>query len=141
MRAALRATTEAALKKVTDLIHDHWFCVDDVVFDERRRVLSIKFQRASLEGEVVAKYLLLLRRRRFPVTEWYLRLGRVNGYRLEDSQAIQRYDFNEVKYDRERRIVTILTGIPMVFELTVEELDLTLEETDVTVGWETKLTL
>lgn len=96
------------LGQVTDLIHDNWFSVKDVRLDPESRTVHVPFSRVD-EGsgrEVQAE----------------LQICNAESFQCEDAQKIQRYDFNELAFYPEKRLLEIRTGIPTKFDVKVEGL-------------------
>lgn len=126
MRVTARSASELA--PVNQFIHDEWFDVDEIVFDEGAGVVTIPFTRPAQEqqghriGRVGRLYQVEVDK-----CESYLRIYHVRHWSVEDSQLVGRYDFNEVKYDPESKIVRITTGVPIVLLAEVGELEVSVE--------------
>lgn len=137
----LRVVSEPQLTQLTNLIHDYWFDVEQVLHDQERSVLSVKFIRpASLAPEVLRTF-LFIRQVREVLVEWYLKIHQVESYRIEDARRIGEYDFNEVRYLASERRLVFVTGIPTTFEVIVRGLEITVDETDRVVRQVTRLTM
>jgi len=124
-----RVTNPRDLKTVTRRIHDHWFDVADVSNDSARRVLRVKFRRPSETGERTIRRVLFFRRVRVPVTEWWLEIRKVESHTIRETERIGRYDFNELQFSEPDRILSVKTGVPLVFQVVVSELDIAVGDT------------
>lgn len=113
------------LDGIINVVHDYWFDVDDVSFDESRRRLVIKFQRPTVASRDTPPRLLARSR---PLSDWVLEIEEVDGCHLEESEGVGKYDFNEILYSGADRSLTITTGIPLAFRMDVESLDITVRE-------------
>lgn len=105
MQQVLRVTDPKSLTVITDVIHDRWFDVDDVMFDEGNNCLRIPFR-----------------------PDWVLEISNVESYELEETEGVGRYDFNEFTYSESDSALIISTGVPLVFRVAVGGLDVSLSE-------------
>lgn len=128
MSGNFRVTAAQDLDVVNDLIHDHWFNVDDVAFDEATRTLHIKFQRPPAERTDTGRHT------KGPPTQWVLEIARVLSYKLEESEGIGRYDFNVLKYTAADAKLAITAGIPLVFEAIIDGIEILVRENETVPG-------
>ena len=103
MLQVLRVTNPANLTLIADVIHDRWFDVDEVVFDGA--CVRVPFK-----------------------PDWVLEISDVESCQLEESEGVGIYDFNKLVYSEPDGSLTVTTGIPLVFRLTVSGLDVSLSE-------------
>lgn len=104
--------SEGELAAVTRQLHDLWFEVAEVRFDR-------------VSGTVLVPFLAAHQPR--PSAEFrdrWLRIGRVQEMKLEESEGVGRYDFNEFRYSPRAALLELRTGIPLTFKLSVSRLDL-----------------
>jgi len=99
------------LAAVNRTLHDRWFDVSEVRHDQRRALVSIPFRRRRQPKAAAG------------TEDTWLHIGRVDSLRLEDTQRIDRYDFNELQFMPDVGILRVATGIPMVFEMKVSGID------------------
>jgi len=123
------------------MIHDHWFNVEDVSHDAAGGTLSVTFTRPSETAEKTSRRILFFRRVCVPITEWSLEIGNVETYTLKETEGIGRYDFNELQFSEAERTLTVKTGVPLVFQIRVSALDVTVRETGTVVAEKVYTTL
>lgn len=107
----ITATEPSALDVVTDVIHDAWFDVDEVTFEDGQVRVPFTVRRAifrSAEPDAPRSSLLI---------------RHVTALDLEDTQGIGRYDFNRLRFDENAGRLSIDSGIPLRFEMLVEDLE------------------
>jgi hypothetical protein len=115
------AKSVAQLVDVNQFIHDHWFDLDDVSFDQDTAVVTIHYIRPMPERGPGRDRVGL---------ESFLRIHHVRHWHVEDLQRVGMYDFNEVVYDPVAKTVRITTGIPLSLLAEVNELEVSVEVTD-----------
>jgi hypothetical protein len=119
----------ARLDEIADYIHDCFFNVSDVTFDRRAKTLVVPYRRRSDRLRVSGR----LGWRRRPFTRWILRFGLVRDYAIHDTEQIDSYNFNVLQYDADRHVISIRTGVPLEFEVQVDDVLVTVESTDAIV--------
>lgn len=129
-----RVTDRHELYAVNRLVHDHWFNVEDVTHDPHRRIVSVRFLRPSHARAKTSHRILFLRRVRVPMTEWLLEIGNVESCTLEETEDIGRYDFNKLHYREDTQTLTVKTGVPLIFRMVVNALDVTVRDTETVVA-------
>lgn len=100
------------LAAVTRQLHDLWFEVAE-------------FRSDRVRGTVLVPILAAHQPR--PSAEFrdrWLRIGRVQEMKLEESERVGRYDFGEFRYSPRAALLELRTGIPLTFELSVSRLDM-----------------
>jgi hypothetical protein len=133
------ATSQDGLKAINSVIHDVWFDIHAVRFDDGEASLSLRFDQVSSETPTTSRRFLLFREVKQVWREWVLRVEFVTGYRLEDTQGIAIYDINRIVYDPGSRTVQVLTNTPMVFQVAVESLRIVARETPLVVRQSARL--
>ncbi|HSL82622.1 MAG TPA: hypothetical protein VLF66_07580, partial [Thermoanaerobaculia bacterium] len=123
MGAEVRITESLELSRINELIHDHWFDLDDVTFDEATSTLEIRFSRPALEAGAPASGWALFRRVDVPYVASFLRIQHVRSWALEDTERIGSYDFNELRFDEGKLRIKITTGVPLSLSADVERLE------------------
>lgn len=115
------------LDSVNDLIHDHWFNVEELVYYADSSTLEIPFCRQrTRESNASSGHSHALRTK----TRWVLRIHSVISYSLEDTERVRDYDFNEVRHLAETGEIIISTGVPLDLRLRVREVEISVEESD-----------
>jgi hypothetical protein len=115
------AQSLAQLIDVNQFIHDHWFDLDDVSFDQDTAVVTIRYIRPMPERGPGGDRVGLAS---------FLRIHHVRHWHVEDRQRVGMYDFNEAVYDPVAKTVRITTGIPLLLLAEVNELEVSVEVTD-----------
>jgi hypothetical protein len=118
------AKTASELEAINASIHDYWFDIAAVEYDRMANSLCIRFSRPGIGGAPAAA----APPKPIP-TEWVLEICDVLDYSLEDLQRVGTYDFNDVRFSEPSNVLTITTGIPMRFEVSVRALNLNLYDT------------
>lgn len=111
----MRTVTEPQqLDAITDLIHDQWFDVQDIVFDSVSGELTIPFGARSkgpnsdtiaLQGELCVHTAIV--------------------YDVDDRAQIGYYDLNEISYTADSHTVLITSSFPLQIFAQVELLRVT----------------
>lgn len=139
MGVEVRITRGSELRRINEIIHDYWFDLDDVMFDEPASMLEIRFSRPSLRTDLPASRWLLLRRVEVPYVESFLRIHHARGWALEDTERIGSYDFNELRFDERKQRIQITTGVPLSLSVDVARLEVSVFVTDHVVKTEKRL--
>ncbi len=139
MGAEVSITKGSDLTRINEVIHDYWFDLDDVTFNEAVAILEIRFSRPSVEAHTPARGWSLLRRIEIPYVESFLRIHHVQRWALEDTQRIGSYDFNELRFDVTNHRIQVTTGVPLYLSANVERLEVSVLVTDNVVKTEKRL--
>lgn len=135
----IRVTDASQLDRVNEIVHDHWFSLEDIGFDETTSKLRIRFSRPQLHPDRKVTGRALLGKVDIPYVECFLRIEHVRSWHLEDTQHIGRYDFNVVSFDEAMQRVRVTTGVPLILHADVEALDVSVVVSDVVVKTEKRL--
>ncbi|PIQ86895.1 MAG: hypothetical protein COV74_02955 [Candidatus Omnitrophica bacterium CG11_big_fil_rev_8_21_14_0_20_45_26] len=120
------------LNYIHELIHDQWFNVDQVTFHKETSKLLIKLAERNgkrRRGNLSRIINSLSRKSKSAVCERNLTIHYVNDYHIKDSEKVGLYDINQIKYDQNKSHLSITTGIPLEFTVTVSRFELVYEET------------
>lgn len=90
---------------INDLIHDRWFDVEEVTFDEGTGYVRVPFK-----------------------PDWVLEVSDVESCQIEEPEGVGSYDFNELIYSEGSGTLLVSTGVPLVFQMRVSALDVSLSE-------------
>lgn len=112
------------LAAISDTVHDWWFDLDTVRFDESSGCVTIELMaeedyRRAVKGEAVPS-----RSKIKLVVENAIALD------IEDSERVGYYDLNRLEFDEHAGIVRLLTGIPLVVEIRVSAVSALVERLD-----------
>lgn len=106
------ATTFDGLHQIGDRLHDEYFDVDEICYNEKAGVLEIPFRRIFHSGPSrVLKNRRLYRVVEVDVLRCSLRFWSVAHYALHDREGIGSYSFNCFLYDEHQGLITFL-GAP-----------------------------
>lgn len=113
----LTAESWEALKQIDELLHDRWFDVDALRFDDVRHLIQVPFCDLSKGAGRTAGAKALV-----------LEIRNVEQHLLNDTEGVGLYDFNKFVALRDTRTLRIETGVPLCFEIKVTGLDVRLFE-------------
>jgi len=119
-------TDPCHLPDVLDIIHDQWFEVQDIRFDEDHALVLIPFDR--VEDTPPKKLLSFGRSSVSDTVPWVLEIRQAKRFDLHDTEQVGLYDFNEILYEPEKQLITITTGIPLDFTVEVSAFDLSVRK-------------
>lgn len=109
----IRASTQAELRAISELLHDHWIPLDAIVFDSGRAELTIGVW-TTPEGRVMRAPSELLGQ---------LVIRNVSAWSSADSQGINTYDVQSIEYTERAATLSVLFNIPATLRVAVESLD------------------
>ena len=115
---------------ITDLIHDCWFDKDTILHDSANSILIIRYKKQVAEWKEVVRKIWFLKKVNIPIAECFLKIHGVDSYSVEDEANIGTYDFNEIKYSPQSKLITITSGFPIKINVYVERFEIVVEETD-----------
>ena len=122
MAVVARAEDRDQLSGIADAIHDWWFDLDTLCFDEANRRVTLDLMaeadyRRAIEGEDVSN-------------DSKLRLVVENASRLEvqDPEQVGYYDLNRLEFDERAGVLKLLTGIPLTAEIGVSTVKVSVED-------------
>ena len=104
---------QGRINEITDFIHDCWFDIDKIVFEQESRTLKIFF----VKDEDTSKKVF---------SEYCLNFFSVVSYKIVDSEKIGLYDFNKLIYNPMLHEIAILTGVPIDIRIKIEEFKISL---------------
>jgi hypothetical protein len=123
------AKQPSELRQINYLIHDYWFNVEEILFDPQLGVVTIPFERPAHDGASSTGLAGVFRGVEAPYYQYFLKIYHVRAWHVEDRQHVELYDFNEVVYEPDAKLVKITTGIPIHLAAEVKELDIRVEQT------------
>ena len=93
------------LEELTSLFHDCWFNLDLVEFDTITRTVNVPFE-VTDDGQ------------------WkrLISFENAKAVNIVDTEKIGTYDFNEINLNKTCDMISISSGIPLVFEIYVDDL-------------------
>lgn len=109
------------LDVITRQIHDLWFEISEVHFDDASGTLTIPFL-ARNQPRATAGF-----------EDRWLCIRGVRSLRLEETEGVGRYDFNEFRFSPATGILQLATGIPLEFDVSVMGLEISLRSSEESV--------
>jgi len=135
----LVATTGGKLGLITGLVHDCYFDVDKIEFDEIKGELRIPFDYGADKEARVLRRIWFLSKAETPFLEALLTIHKVKNWALNDTEGIGSYDFNELTFDEKSQTVTVKSNVPLGLSAEVENLQVSVSISDSVVdrqvGW------
>lgn len=122
-------TDPRQLESITNIVHDCWFSVDDIVHRSDDRVVEINFWRDQPSGRKVLRDYFILKRVQMQEAEYVLRINHVRHLDVHDKARVGKYDFDRLVYRKEIGEISVLTGIPLEMRITVSDFRLEVEPT------------
>jgi hypothetical protein len=113
------------LGELHDIIHDRWFAIEDLTYKQSEARIDILFSAPPWiqKGE----HGRFVEDRHASLVWWILSVHNVIDVAVEDTEKIGTYDFNVVRFDARKGIVSIETGVPAGIKVRVTAFLVTLE--------------
>lgn len=105
---------------LVEVLHDQWFSVEGIVFNQANSILRVPF------FPTVQSSGFMSRASSAPEPSQWLEIRHVQRYTLEDTEKVGLYDLNEIQYDPIRQSISLTTGIPLTFVITVSRFEVLL---------------
>lgn len=105
-------------KLIANIIHDRFFYLDELIFNEKEKSLVIPYYSDSHDFYFSDSHALTL--------EGRIVINNVKEVKIVDKEKIGRYDFNYIEYVKAKNKLIIWTGFPLQFELIIDKLDITI---------------
>lgn len=125
----IRVEAPQQLKLIDERIHDRWFWISDIDFDEAAGTVVIAFEDALPEARRLIRRLGPFKQFAIPIVEVHLKINNVVAWRAEDSEGVDKVDFNSLDFNAARKVLRVLTNIPSKCEAEISDLDVVLEPT------------
>ncbi len=120
----IHASNFEELHLIGERLHDEYFDVKDVLFDEGSESLEIPFRRIWHDGpRRVIKNRLIYRVEEVDVLRCSLYFRNVTGYECKDRAHIGTYSFSRFQYDKVRKMLIIHANLDCVIEISMNEID------------------
>lgn len=118
------------IDKISDLIHDCLFALDDVKFDEEQSRLRIKFRRPDPNKVKVGGGFWIVKNVELPIVQCILNIHQVEDFSIDGPVRIGTYMLIDLEYNESNRILSIICAQPLEIKLTVSAFEISVEETD-----------
>lgn len=117
------------LHAVHDLIHDCYFDVDEIAFDQSSAVLSFRFRRLVTKGKFWWRDIISTSKMR-PAIEGFLRIHHVTSYSVDDTKKLGTNSFDVLTYDPSAKCILVRGNVPMDIRVLVQQFEVSVEVTD-----------
>jgi hypothetical protein len=115
MGLVVEVTSPLYINVIIDLLHDRFFSVDEVRFDEMASEVRIPFTYTAsipMEGK------RLFPRYARSSARGLLTILQASALSINDTERVQDYDFNVIEYDG-AGVISVKTGIPLGMRVAV----------------------
>ena len=109
------ARSPEGLDAINDVLHDRWFRVDDVAYNEGDRCVRVRFLLSGHEN-------VRGKDDETTGTALVLEIENVEEHQLTESEGVGRYDFNRLIFSKATGVIRVETGIPLRFAIRVSGL-------------------
>lgn len=117
------AKTMDEMLELVDYLHDNWFDLAEIDFDQDLDIVTVPFEREFYEDRRVISS-GILKTVEAPVYQCALRVRDVSVVEIEDSGEVGRYNFVDLEFDPTLGKLKIQTGIPLDFVLVIRSIDI-----------------
>lgn len=135
----MRACNALDLQLISGAIHDAWFDTADIRWDRDRQELEIRIKRENPDGCRTIKRFLFAKKISTPVVWSTLRIAHASTYEIRDAEGIGSYDIGEIRYHDDS--VVISSNIPLSITIKVNELEVSLVDSDEVIEEKTEWTI
>lgn len=95
---------------IADMIHDRFFDVESISWDRVRQCIEVSYFKddacKTIGGKILFKHVI--------------------DMKLVDTENIRYYDLNFINWDEEKNKIELVTNIPLTFEITATEFEMTI---------------
>lgn len=136
MAVEIRVSRADDLSFVNAVIHDQFFELDAVRFEEKAERLVIPFEFEDVERQEVLErnWRGRAKRAQIPLRRAELSIQRAIQVELADAERVGVYDFDQLEYDEVERRLAITTNIPLEFAALVRAIDVSVSVFQEKVG-------
>jgi hypothetical protein len=99
------------LSRISEVVHDCWFSVDDIEFEPVEGRWRVPISREPTARPPKVESLRGVRGAKL------LEICGVRSFLLEDSERVKWYDVTELRYEPSSGIISVVTGIPLKLKL------------------------
>ena len=122
------------LSKINAVIHDMSFDISQIEFDAKANRLTIPFDYQDESQARITKAGLFIKSYVLPVYRGSLLVDATRSFSLVDTEEVGTYKFNTIKYDPNRKKLTVQATVPLQLEADVDELSVSIETSNEKVG-------
>ena len=134
----LKVETPEHFNDLNDLIHDEWFDVDQIKFDQKNKKVILPYRRKFHAGPAkTIRNMLIYTIKEKDVIRSELRIHNVIDYKISDPEQLGRYTFNVAEYDSSDSKLVIY-GVPNL-KIHFIVSDLLIKSEDIKISGKTKI--
>jgi len=112
-----------------DYIHDEFFEVEDIKYDETKKILEIPYRRIFHNGPSrVIRNWIIFKTIEVDVLRCLLKIRNVERYEITDKAHIGAYSFNDLKYDKESKQLIFECCEPCEIRVKISAINIEYEE-------------
>lgn len=140
-RFHLNVQNDEELKTVNSIIHDCWFHLSELTYNQDGGIVTLPFQKPTFQRKSLSWSVLFLKGWAVPIIEWVATIKSVVQCTVEDQARIDKYDIASIRYNPRQNIISICSGFPLTISLVVHHLDIEIAESDKMFGNEKTISL
>ncbi|HYJ78681.1 MAG TPA: hypothetical protein VEW03_03690 [Longimicrobiaceae bacterium] len=129
MAIQVRCSHPDELDRLVDLVHDQWFELDEITYDQARGEVTIPFAHQAFEKTRGSGIGRLFPGTRVSVHRAAVRVRSVTALEIRDTERIGTYQFNDFTYEP-GGVLRVRSSIPLGLTIHVTRLDASVEVTD-----------
>jgi hypothetical protein len=118
------------IDKISDIVHDCLFDLDDVKFNADQSCVRIKFRLPDPGKTRVRKLFWILKEVEMPTVECFLNIHHVVEYLIDDPVKIGTYCLIDLEYNDSHKRVSVICAQPLKIDVTVTAFEISVEVTD-----------
>lgn len=135
MNEFYEADSIEGLAFVDSFVHDCEFSLDDLVYDENARTVSVPFKKTLFNQQTVLKS-GLLKKLKAPTFEFNLKVFDVRELFVEDPQQIGIYEFSGFEFSSDDRSLIVETDAFLVLRMHVDMLKVSILKSPEPISFE-----
>jgi hypothetical protein len=137
MLKKILVSKSADVETLNDLLNDSELDVDNTVFNKDTNSFKLSFEIYCYEKaeKTGSKLMGLISSFQVPVYKSVLKVNNVKSYILEDTEKIGLYDLCKIEYNPACKKISIITGVPLTFEIFVKTLEMEFKIADTPFKW------
>lgn len=117
------------ISRLLDYLHDEFFEIEDIKYDETKRILKIPYRRIFHNGPSrVIRNWIIGRTIEVDVLRCLLRIKNTEKYEITDEAHIGVYSFNSLKYNKESKQLIFTCCEPCELRVNISEINIEYEE-------------
>ena len=125
----LEATSSSDIRRIVQIVHDNPLCLSKLKWLPAESVLCLFFGKPACGSGPLRWYQLLWSRWDIPLEEWSLEVCEASSYAIDDPAEIECYTFEDIRYNKSDKMVSIITCEGLRIDVHVDALHLRVQPT------------